>query len=145
MKRDQLIGALIGIVRATDNAPGDEETFQVIVDGLKMDGEDEVLIENQYKLSMNEKFRLVPDCMICKTPCGRTFNYDMNDLWEEADEELKQAKIDLLNDLIEVAKSNPSYTKEAESYLYDGLFAIGDYYMASQFDEFKERKKQFIK
>lgn len=39
-----------------------------------------------------EKTKVVPNCSSCMSPCGNTSNYDMKNLWNEPDEDIRSLK-----------------------------------------------------
>ncbi len=94
--QDELTGALIGLARATDNCPAvNEGTWQLMIEGLFATITNVNFNQETLKLLIHrihqEKFRLVPDCSTCASPCGRTVDYDMNMIWT-ANEDIKSLK-----------------------------------------------------
>ena len=94
--QDELTGALIGLTRAVDGAETiSTKTRQVILEGLFTTvtnvNFDNAAIENMIQKVRAEKERLVPDCSKCQAPCGRTDDYDMQQLWN-ADEDIRSLK-----------------------------------------------------
>ena len=84
--QDELTGALIGLARAVDGAETiSKRTGQVIIEGLFTTvtnvSFDNAAIENMIRKVRAEKERLVPDCGRCQSPCGKTDEYDMQQLW----------------------------------------------------------------
>ena len=85
--QDELTGALIGLARAIDGTAAiSKETAQVIIEGLFTTvtnvNFDDVSIENMIQKVRAEKDALVPGCSQCQSPCGRTDDYDMQQLWD---------------------------------------------------------------
>ena len=83
-----------------------------------------------------EKNRLNPDCAVCKGKCGRTDNYDLEEM--ETDEPSDRArKEQILAELFPMAEKLQQLRKEtkeqneelqgAVNFLYKALFAIGNY------------------
>ncbi|MBR6684279.1 MAG: hydroxylamine reductase, partial [Firmicutes bacterium] len=75
--RAELFGALIGLSRATF---GNEDlitpsTFAVVVEGLSSGELDADQISDLIRRVNEEKYKLVPSCFYCSSPCGRTSNY----------------------------------------------------------------------
>ena len=75
--KGQLIGALIGLARATDgnvNRPT-EETDRAFLKGMQMCfphwEESCQQIHDQIEVIHEEKWKLVPRCLECASPCGR--------------------------------------------------------------------------
>lgn len=131
--QDQLTGALIGLVRAME---GNEhlvtkETTKFIVEGLYAtissakfsDKEIESLIEKVHK----EKHRLVPDCSVCASPCGRTADYDMRHLWN-AKEDIRSLKSVILMGIREMS----ACVYHAESFGYSDE-TINDFFNKALF------------
>lgn len=82
MRSKELIGKLIGLARATEGNEHliRESLFTLIRASLSQDIDDKKLIE----LCNEEKKYLVPDCFSCMCPCGRTSDYDIEELEEES-------------------------------------------------------------
>ena len=94
--QDKLTGALIGLARSIDDtAMVSENTWQIIIEGLFTTitnvSFDNAAIENMIQKVRAEKNALVPGCSQCQSPCGRTDDYDMQQLWD-ADEDIRSLK-----------------------------------------------------
>ena len=94
--QDELTGALIGLARAVDGAQTiSKRTGQIIIEGLFTTvtnvSFDNAAIEKMIQKVRAEKERLVPDCSSCQSPCGKTDEYDMRQLWN-ADEDIRSLK-----------------------------------------------------
>ena len=94
--QDELTGALIGLARAVDSTTAvSKKTGQVIIEGLFTTvtnvNFDNAAIENMIQKVRAEKERLAPDCSKCQSPCGKTDEYDMQQLWN-ADEDTRSLK-----------------------------------------------------
>ncbi len=78
--RDQLLGALIGLARATDvDAKPDRTTGILVADGLALyvsEAPERQKYSEMIQRIHAEKFRLMPDCAVCDAPCGRVADYD---------------------------------------------------------------------
>ncbi len=84
--QDELTGALIALARAVDGAETiSPRTSQVILKGLF------TTITKMIREVRAEKERLVPDCSKCPSPCGKTAEYNMQQLWN-ADEDIRSLK-----------------------------------------------------
>lgn len=99
--QDQLTGALIGLVRATEGNQHkvSDTTDRLVIKGLfttltNVNFNDDVL-ETMIEEVRREKVHLVPDCGNCGFPCGRNEEYDMEQLWK-ADEDIRSLKSLLL-------------------------------------------------
>lgn len=94
--QDELTGALIGLARATDNAPDvNDGTWRLMIEGLFATvtnvSFDTAAIRALIDRVHAEKARLVPNCALCAAPCGRTSDYDMAQLWG-AQEDIRSLK-----------------------------------------------------
>lgn len=79
-QRDRLLGALIGLARATVNEPKTEDTDHVLAAGLrqaaKADAAEDALRRMQ-DIVETEKHRVAPNCATCTMRCGNTDNYNL--------------------------------------------------------------------
>ena len=94
--QDELTGALISLARAVDASTAiSKRTGQIIIEGLFTTvtnvNFDDASIENMIQKVRAEKERLVPDCSKCQSPCGKTDEYDMQQLWD-ANEDVRSLK-----------------------------------------------------
>ena len=94
--QDELTGALISLARAVDGSTAiSKRTGQIIIEGLFTTvtnvNFDNASIENMIQKVRAEKERLVPDCSKCQSPCGKTDEYDMQQLWD-ANEDIRSLK-----------------------------------------------------
>ena len=113
----RLIGALIGLARATDgNTVRTEETGRLMRVGLAAltQGEQKEFYEAMVEKIHAEKRLLAPDCATCGAPCGKTADYDINQ-WKKEAEPVREQKILLLKRLVEVGYL-----------LTKALFALGE-------------------
>ena len=128
--RDELFGALIGLARATF---GNEDlitpsTFAVVVEGLSAIADDSDQLTDLIRRVNEEKYKLVPSCFYCSSPCGRTSNYDMG-LLDSAPEEIRLLKLSILSklsSLAAVSHSGELSTLPTEATFYRALAAIGE-------------------
>lgn len=114
--KDKVIGALIGLARATD---GNEHLISdsataVIMEGL-ISWEDHILEKID-----TEKRRMVPGCFACASPCGRTAAFDLSEL-EKADEDVWFLKRQILKRLELLAASE----NVDQNLFYKGLIVVG--------------------
>ncbi len=135
--QDELTGALIGIARAVS---GNEHLVTPDITAL--------LIESLFATLTNVNFdndslkelltraeqvkkELVPDCFCCASACGRTSNYDMQQLWN-ADADIRSLKSLILFGIRGVAAYAYHaavlgyHSKQVEDFLYKALFVIGE-------------------
>ena len=94
--QDELTGALIGLSRAANNAPDvNNGTWRLIIEGLFTTitnvSFNEKTLKELIEQVHKEKARLVPNCSDCASACGRTDDYDMNDIWN-AQEDIRSLK-----------------------------------------------------
>ena len=94
--QDELTGALIGLARAVGGTETiSKRTGQVIIEGLFTTvtnvSFDNAAIEKMIRKVRAEKERLVPDCGRCQSPCSKTDEYDMQQLWN-ANEDIRSLK-----------------------------------------------------
>ena len=112
--QDELTGALIGLARATDNAPDvNDGTWRLMIEGLFTTVTNVSFNEKTLRELIDrvhaEKARLVPDCSDCAAPCGRAADYP------EINRRVTEEEY-----------------KEVEQYLFDSdffakaLFAVGE-------------------
>lgn len=86
--QDELTGALVGLVRATENNEHliTDELNRLIMEGLMItvmkEGFDSSRVTELTGRVRAAKERLVPDCYHCASPCGRTDDYDMRSVWD---------------------------------------------------------------
>lgn len=134
--RDKLIGALIGLARATE---GNEELITQTTDKILLEGliatiatsklnEDE--LSSVYERVMAEKKRIIPSCFECAYPCGRNNNYDMQELWD-SDEDIRALKVLILSGTQTLATyiNTLEHTdEETTRFLYKALIMIGIYW-----------------
>lgn len=134
--QDRLLGALIGLARATDGNEHliSESSTAVIVEGLAASGNDSgmdpAVLEALLLRVEEEKRNMVPDCYICAAPCGRTSAYDMEDL-RHIEENARNRKLQLLSMICRLA----NYAKngairgesreEVDRFFYKALIVIG--------------------
>ena len=95
--QDQLTGALIGLARSTDGNEWalKDSTAAIVVEGLfatltNVNFDNEAL-QRLIDRVEEEKARLIPDCAVCASPCGKNNDYDMEKLWT-ADEDIRSLK-----------------------------------------------------
>lgn len=133
--QDELTGALIGLVRAADGtATPTESTYQALIEGLYATCDstsfDQSALEAALTKVRLEKYKLAPDCSTCASPCGRTADYDMNNLWN-AQEPLRSVKTDILSELRQLSISayrnslNGQFDPAINRFLCEALFKIG--------------------
>ena len=134
--QDELTGALIGLARATDNAPDvNEGTWRLMIEGLFTTVTNVSFNEKTLRELIDrvhaEKARLVPDCSDCAAPCGRAADYDMARLWN-AQEDIRSLKSLILFGVRGMAAYAHhalvlGYTDDAvNDFFAKALFAVGE-------------------
>lgn len=105
--RDELLGALVALARATANEPKTEDTDQVLGAGLRLVSRPdagEAALQKMLDIARTEKHRVAPNCATCAMPCGNTNEYDLQRLWT-APETIRTLKLRLLSAVCELAIS----------------------------------------
>ncbi len=134
--QDELTGVLIGLARASF---GSEEQLTAQTDDLIREAlfttVTNVNFTNESIRALiervrQEKNRLVPSCSACAASCGRTEDYDMQNLWS-ADEDVRSLKSLILFGIRGMAAyayhaAVLGYTdEEVNRFFYKALFAVG--------------------
>ena len=93
--QDELTGALIGLARACRDVPVTGRTSRIILEGLfttvtNVSFDDDAIIR-QIEKTHAAKEELVPGCGSCGAPCGKTEDYDMQQLWND-NEDIRSLK-----------------------------------------------------
>ena len=104
--RDELLGALVGLARATTSEPKTDDTDEVLNAGLRLLAQPDVPEEKlQRMLSIvhTEKHRVAPNCAACAMPCGNTNDYDLARLWN-APQDVRALKLRMLAAAIRLAQ-----------------------------------------
>ena len=132
--QDKLTGALIGLARATEGNDDliSPSTDKAVLEGLCAVGAsfgDEAITALIAQVQ-EEKRKLVPNCFFCAAPCGRTNDYDMQELWT-ADKDIRSLKSLILfsiRGMAEYARHAAALgcaDKDVNKFFYKALFAIG--------------------
>lgn len=134
---DALIGALIGLVRAANGSSyglTTAETDHLILQGLTSDAHSGDL-HDLISQTEAEKARLAPNCALCTASCGRTQNYDMALLQNEA-EDTRTLKYRILAASRTAADRllSASPCRESCRILYKTLFVLGEAWSAEQLE-----------
>jgi len=126
---DRLIGALIGLARATE---GNEHLISAAVADVAAAA---LCAETEFDTLLQRietvKREIVPDCYLCASPCGRNNAYDLN-RWEQEPEEIQTLKAQLLDTLRDLARQGCR-----DRMLFRMLIALGiDGYAAADLEVF---------
>ena len=76
--RDALLGALVGLARATTSEPKTDDTDEVLNAGLRLAAQPdapEERLQRMLAIVQTEKHRVAPGCATCAMPCGNTNDY----------------------------------------------------------------------
>lgn len=147
--KDELLGALVGLSRASENKELSESAGDAIVQGLAMAFSDCGPLEAASVKAMilrlhEEKKLMAPDCAACEYPCGRTNDFDMEEVYG-ASASLRDAKLDLLSQLGTIAlRSGGHASPDTCQFLSEALFLISCTYEASQLTGHLERAKTHL-
>lgn len=114
---DKLLGALIGLAKSTANTAPVESTLETLVDGLALlyKEKENLCVEDDADNSLlncelarmtdrvhEEKFKLVPDCALCQSPCGNTSDYDVS-LFGESPASKQKLNLEIIAGLEKIA------------------------------------------
>lgn len=107
MKGAKVLSALIGFMGAVSNNGKTEQTDSIVQEALarlfQLNAEEE---EAMVARIHEEKYQISPNCATCKTPCGNTTDYDM-EKFTQGDKTVQQAKIELLNTMVNYLQKHP--------------------------------------
>ena len=124
--RDTLLGALVGLARATTSEPKTEDTDDVLNAGLRIAAQPaapEEKLQRMVEIVHTEKHRVAPNCASCAMPCGNTTDYDLARLWA-APEPVRTLKLQMLAAAFALAQSRPQ--GEAQTAVYQVLFTLAE-------------------
>ena len=124
--RDTLLGALIGLARATTSEPKTEDTDEVLNAGLRLAAQPaapEEKLRRMLAIVRTEKHRVAPNCASCAMPCGNTSDYDLARLWAAPDT-VRTLKLRMLAAAIRLAQTHPQ--GEAQTAVYQVLFTLAE-------------------
>ena len=121
--RDTLLGALVGLARATTNEP---KTDEVLNAGLRLAAQPdapEERLQRMLAIVQTEKHRVAPGCASCAMPCGNTNDYDLARLWA-APETIRTLKLQMLSTAFALAQKRPQ--GQAQTAVYQLLFTLAE-------------------
>lgn len=121
--QEKLIGAVIGLVKATGNNPKTENTDYIVLQAMESSAMDEKeVLEKALLMVQEEKDSIVPNCKYCQNPCGNTSDFDFQD-FDKFEAESAAMKRELIRLLQSCAQKFA--TKEDKMPYYRGIYAIG--------------------
>ena len=124
--RDTLLGALVGLARATTSEPKTEDTDEVLNAGLRLAAQPDApqeRLQRMLAIVQTEKHRVAPNCASCAMPCGNTNDYDLARLWA-APEAVRTLKLRMLAAAFALAQKRPQ--REAQTTVYQVLFTLAE-------------------
>ena len=124
--RDALLGALVGLARATTNEPKTDDTDEVLNAGLRLAAQPdapEERLQRMLAIVQTEKHRVAPGCATCAMPCGNTNDYDFVRLWA-APESIRTLKLQMLSAAFALAQKRPQ--GQAQAAVYQLLFTLAE-------------------
>ncbi|MBQ0064386.1 MAG: hypothetical protein KBT48_01385 [Firmicutes bacterium] len=130
----EVMGAIIGLVKTSQNNPKTENTDSLLVQALS-DCDNEKWIEILHQ----EKYLVSPGCKTCASPCGNTDDY----VFKKEEEEVDSIKKFLLNFCIQNAKNADAYTLINQCLCFVGYDLEAKYYsqLVTQVKSFLAEKK----
>lgn len=133
--QDELTGALIGLGRALEGeAESTQETAKIVIEGLfttitNVNFNNETLKE-MIEVVHNEKARILPGCSSCAASCGKSDDFNMDDIWN-GDEDIRSLKSLILFGIrgmsayVHHAMVLGYQEDEINKFLYKALFFLG--------------------
>lgn len=162
--KKKLFGALVGLARASEEKELPDSSADAMIQGLIMACSDDAA-ENAHTKEQadamiarlhEEKYRMSPDCAACQCPCGRTDDYDMDEVLY-ASEKLRDAKLTLFTLLRELAEKLASeavespgstaseHAAEVLTVINRSLFLIGCTFEAGQLADVTDQVRRLNK
>ena len=124
--RDTLLGALVGLARATTSEPKTDDTDEVLNAGLRLAAQPDAPEEKLHRMLaivQTEKHHVAPNCASCAMPCGNTNDYDLARLWAAPDG-VRTLKLRMLAAAFALAQKRPK--GEAQTAIYQVLFTLAE-------------------
>ena len=114
--RDELLGALVGLARATTSEPKTDDTDEVLNAGLRLLVQPDVpeeKLQRMLTIVRTEKHRVAPN----------TTDYDLTRLWN-APQAVRTLKLRMLAAAIRLAQQHPSGDRQTA--VYQVLFTLAE-------------------
>ncbi|MBQ2668540.1 MAG: hypothetical protein IJF56_07955 [Clostridia bacterium] len=120
--QNELLGAMIGLVRAAEKNGKTKDTDALLLESLCVwDADENVILEATGKIR-REKANVAPACAYCAMPCGSTADADMEAMWKME----TTAKEEIFRILFKaVPKLQAQPDKELLYLFHMGLFFLG--------------------
>ena len=134
--QEKLIGALIGITRASNGNESilTKDTDKLVVESLLATSPNAVANESTLQAlidrAVEEKKRIIPNCFYCESTCLRKMDYDMTSMQNE-NKAVRAVKLELLAAIQKLAAVSYQeeltgiINKERNEFFYTALYAIG--------------------
>ena len=137
MKGADVISSLTGLAGAVSNNGKMDNTDRIILESLLYigsDGTNDADKEKQIVSSiLDEKYKISPDCWVCKSPCGNTSSYDMT-LFDKSPREIQDIKLKILDSLNAYSLKHPDDV-EVPVEVYRGIAYFGYSVSLDQYQE----------
>lgn len=120
----ELIGALIGLSRVTNGTVSEKDVSrQLVIDALCAvhNGKDE---DKYTKKIRSRKLDMAPQCACCSHPCTSNMDYSVEQ-FKNNKPEIQQIKMQLIQQLSDIAANISISDHDAIAYLYKALFSMG--------------------
>ena len=129
-----LLGAIIGLCRVCDTNEPTENTNMIIADALLALRDDDVSgakAEAFYEKVREEKFTISPGCRYCASPCGRSGDFDLDELriYSQSAVRLKSALFDVIMERAEKICTEVHINPDSYSFMLTVrycLFVLGE-------------------
>ena len=128
--QNELLGAMVGLVRTADKNGKTADTDRVLLEGLLAVRDGSAGEENILRVR-KEKAKAAPGCAMCAMPCGSTADADMEALWNGGAEAVsaRKAILDILcgaADEILRRLNRGDVDEEVLFLVHKGLFFLGE-------------------
>ncbi len=150
--RDELLGALVGLARASDSNPNvTDDTYALFGESLALP---EDCLPERLRVQIDavraEKRRISPDCAVCMNPCGRTADYDLSRMGENGEEvlALKNRLLDEASRIaaeLQAARLRGEARPADERFLCEIMFRVGYDETANTLEDFLEEIRRSSK
>ena len=119
----ELLGAMIGVVRAAEKNGKTEATDALLLECLRAWNQEDAELSEMVSRIRGEKAKIAPACAYCAMPCGSTADADMETMWQTETEQ----KEEIFRILFEAAQKLHAETEDRLLYLFHmGLFFLGE-------------------
>ena len=81
-RQNELLGAMIGVVRATEKNGKTEATDALLLECFRAWNNEDAALSEMVSRIRGEKAKIAPACAYCAMPCGSTADADMEAMWQ---------------------------------------------------------------